>query len=184
MGEWHITISLCSQQLVSSVFRELWFTAPPTGAAQREALERRVLQISAVVGSCKEYEWFEQLLEQLLKTDDKATVKVVLEVSQLMVDCLVESLLTLDETSGDPSPPTHPPSVVYTCSVKPSPAAMAHGQAQGASSSRLVTCITTLFLFCKTRPSLLLRHATTLHPYLSSKCSVRPFMTHRHVIIT
>ena len=59
------------------------------------------------VGSCKEYEWFEQLLEQLLKTDDKGAVKVVLEVSQLMVDCLVESLLTLDETSGDPS---HPPS--------------------------------------------------------------------------
>jgi cohesin loading factor subunit SCC2 len=136
------------KQLVSSVFRELWFTSPPTGASQQEALERRVLQMSAVVGSCKEYEWFEQLLEQLLKTDDKGAVKVVLEVSQLMVDCLVESLLTLDETS-----------------------ATAQGQAQGASSSRLVTCITTLFLFCKTRPSLLLRHATTLHPYLSSKCS-------------
>ena len=44
--------------------------------------------------------------------------------------------------------------------------------AQG-SSSRLVTCITTLHLFCKIRASLLLRHATTLHPYLNSKCSVR-----------
>ena len=40
---------LCSQQLVSSVFRELWFTSPPTGASQQEALERRVLQMSAVV---------------------------------------------------------------------------------------------------------------------------------------
>lgn len=37
------------QQLVSSVFRELWFTVPPTGADQREALERRVQQITAVV---------------------------------------------------------------------------------------------------------------------------------------
>lgn len=40
-----------TQQLVSSVFRELWFTMPPTGAAQRESLERRVGQITAVV-SC------------------------------------------------------------------------------------------------------------------------------------
>ena len=54
------------------------------------------------VASCKEYEWFEQLLQQLLKTEDRAAVKVVLDVSQLMVDCLVESLLTLDETSGEP----------------------------------------------------------------------------------
>ena len=52
------------------------------------------------VGSCKEYEWFEQLLQQLLKTDDKSSVQLVLTVCQMMVDCLVETLLTLDETSG------------------------------------------------------------------------------------
>ena len=52
------------------------------------------------VGSCKEYEWFEQLLQQLLKTDDKSSVQLVLKVCQMMVDCLVETLLTLDETSG------------------------------------------------------------------------------------
>lgn len=66
------------------------------------------------VGSCKEYEWFEQLLEQLLKTDDKTAVKAVLDVSQLMVDCLVESLLTLDETSGDLLSPPIPS--VFTAS--------------------------------------------------------------------
>jgi cohesin loading factor subunit SCC2 len=88
------------KQLVSSVFRELWFTMPPAGAAQRESLERRVGQVTAVVGSCKEYEWFEQLLQQLLKTDDKSSVQLVLKVCQMMVDCLVETLLTLDETSG------------------------------------------------------------------------------------
>ena len=60
------------------------------------------------VASCKEYEWFEQLLQQLLKTEDKSAVKVVLDVSQMMVDCLVESLLSLDETSGDSlSTPAH-----------------------------------------------------------------------------
>lgn len=50
-----VTVCVCGtaliilQQLVSSVFRELWFTVPPTGADQREALERRVHQITAVV---------------------------------------------------------------------------------------------------------------------------------------
>ena len=37
------------QQLVTSVFKELWFTLPPAGADQKEALERRVTQITAVV---------------------------------------------------------------------------------------------------------------------------------------
>lgn len=122
------------------------------------------------VGSCKEYEWFEQLLEQLLKTDDKTAVKTVLDVSQLMVDCLVESLLTLDETSG------RPPLTSHTWYSRPLLSA-ATAQGSAANSSRLVTCITTLYLFCKTRPPLLLRHATTLHPYLSSKCSVRHQLT-------
>ena len=36
----------------------------------------------------------------MLRTEDQAAVRAVLDVSQLMVDCLVESLLTLDETSG------------------------------------------------------------------------------------
>ena len=40
---------LYSQQLVTSVFRELWFTLPPEGVDQREALIRRVTNITAVV---------------------------------------------------------------------------------------------------------------------------------------
>ncbi|CAI8012871.1 Nipped-B-like protein [Geodia barretti] len=75
----------------------------------------------------------------------------------MMVDCLVETLLTLDETS-------------------------ATGQGGAQNSSRLVTCVTTLYLFCKTRPQLLLRHATTLHPYLSSKCSSQGDMMVLHYV--
>ena len=36
----------------------------------------------------------------MLKCEDQAAVQAVLSVSQSMVDCLVESLLTLDENSG------------------------------------------------------------------------------------
>lgn len=134
------------KQLVTSVFRDLWFAPTPEGGDQKEKLIRRVTNITAVVGSCKEYEWFEQLLEQLLKSNDSAAVRSVMEVCQMTVDCLVENVLTLDETTA-----TGP----------------------GSSSSHLVACITTLYLFCKIRPTLLLKHATTLHPYLSSKCSTQ-----------
>jgi len=136
-----------------SVFRELWFTLPPEGVNHREVLVRRVTNITAVVGSCKEYEWFEQLLEQMLKNGDQGAVKGVVEVCQMMVDCLVENMLALDENTGS-----------------------------GSSSPRLVACITTLYLFCKTRPSLLLRHATTLHPYLSSTCTTQSDMMVLHYV--
>lgn len=37
---------------------------------------------------------------QMLKSEDQGAVKVVLEVCQMMVDCLVENVLTLDENAG------------------------------------------------------------------------------------
>lgn len=42
-----------------------------------------------------------------------------------------------------------------------------------STSQRLVACLTTLFLFAKIRPQLLVNHAITLQPYLSLKCQSR-----------
>eukprot|EP00731_Ephydatia_muelleri_P018474 Em0011g514a len=133
------------KQLVTTVFQQLWFT-PPEGANKREILLKRAKNITNVVDACKESECFEQLLEQLFKNEDSATKKSMLEVSQLLVDTLVENVLSLDESAA-----TH----------------------QHTTSVGLVACITTLYIFCKIRPNLLLKHATTLHPYLSSKCSTQ-----------
>lgn len=41
------------------------------------------------------------------------------------------------------------------------------------SSQRLVACLTTLYLFAKIRPQLLVDHAITLQPYLSLKCQTQ-----------
>jgi len=41
------------------------------------------------------------------------------------------------------------------------------------NGSELVACLTTLYFMCKTRPQLLVQHATTLQPYLSIKCSTQ-----------
>lgn len=43
---------------------------------------------------------------------------------------------------------------------------------KGVNSGRLVACITTLFLFSKIRPQLMVKHAMTMQPYLATKCSV------------
>lgn len=43
---------------------------------------------------------------------------------------------------------------------------------KGVNSGRLVACITTLFLFSKIRPQLMVKHAMTMQPYLTTKCSV------------
>lgn len=41
------------------------------------------------------------------------------------------------------------------------------------NSTRLVSCITTLFLFSKIRAQLIVKHAMTMQPYLTTKCNVR-----------
>ena len=101
------------KQLVTSVFKELWFSPPSSssfttaegggggrGEGGREVMRKRVNTIASVVGKCGDCEWFELLFEQLLNTEDKAAVKSIEDISQSMTDCLVETLLELDEDQG------------------------------------------------------------------------------------
>uniref|UniRef100_T1JC53 Nipped-B protein n=1 Tax=Strigamia maritima TaxID=126957 RepID=T1JC53_STRMM len=140
------------KKLVNEVFQNMWFT--PARDRDSNALLRRVMNITDVVTACKDtgLDWFEQLLQNLLKTkDDKEDVshqKQVLKACQQIVDCLVENVLQLEE--------------------KP----LIDGKGQ-ATSQRLVSCLTTLYLFAKIKPSLLVNHATTLQPYLSLKCNTQ-----------
>jgi hypothetical protein len=41
-----------------------------------------------------------------------------------------------------------------------------------ATNPRLVACFSTLYLFCKVKPSLLMTHCITIQPYLDIKCTV------------
>ena len=52
------------------------------------------------------------------------------------------------------------------------PVAPLDGDDERTCSPRLVACISTLHLFCKVKPKLLVRHATTLQPYLDIRCIV------------
>lgn len=136
------------RKLVMEVFQNMWFT--PT--KDDDSLLRKVMHITDVVASSKEIglEWFEQLLVSLYKPkedkDDSTKIntepsKALLTACRQIVDCLIENILSLEENSS-----------------------------HSGASERLVACVTTLQSFAKIRPQLLIKHASTLQPYLGLKC--------------
>lgn len=174
------------RKLVMEVFQNMWFTpVRERPSLDTKSLIRKVMNITDVVATSREIgmEWFEQLLvsvsslnlehmfclfttnlvelkcinfllPQLFKPredkDDSTKVhseppKALLTACKQIVDCLIENVLRLEESSNT--------------------------QNKG-SSQRLVACLTTLNLFAKIRPQLLVNHAMTLQPYLSLRCQV------------
>ncbi|XP_069819185.1 nipped-B-like protein isoform X3 [Dendropsophus ebraccatus] len=136
------------KKLVNETFQKLWFT--PTPEKDKAAMTRKILNITDVVAACRDtgYDWFEQLLQNLLKSEEDASYKPVKKACTQLVDNLVEHILKYEES-------------------------MADSDSRGVNSGRLVACITTLFLFSKIRPQLMVKHAMTMQPYLTTKCSTQ-----------
>ncbi|KAM6985316.1 nipped-B-like protein B [Aplochiton taeniatus] len=136
------------KKLVNETFQKLWFT--PTPNHDKEAMTRKILNITDVVSACKDtgYDWFEQLLQNLLKSEEDASYKPARKACFQLVDNLVEHILKYEETLGD-------------CENK------------GVNSNRQVSCITTLYLFSKIRAQLMVKHAMTMQPYLTTKCNTQ-----------
>ncbi|XP_069897142.1 nipped-B-like protein isoform X3 [Dipodomys merriami] len=136
------------KKLVNETFQKLWFT--PTPHNDKEAMTRKILNITDVVAACRDtgYDWFEQLLQNLLKSEEDSSYKPVKKACTQLVDNLVEHILKYEESLAD-------------------------SDNKGVNSGRLVACITTLFLFSKIRPQLMVKHAMTMQPYLTTKCSTQ-----------
>ncbi|XP_029434550.1 nipped-B-like protein isoform X2 [Rhinatrema bivittatum] len=136
------------KKLVNETFQKLWFT--PTPHNDKEAMTRKILNITDVVAACRDtgYDWFEQLLQNLLKSEEDASYKPVKKACTQLVDNLVEHILKYEESLAD-------------------------SDNKGMNSNCLVACITTLFLFSKIRPQLMVKHAMTMQPYLTTKCSTQ-----------
>uniref|UniRef100_A0A671YEN7 Nipped-B protein n=1 Tax=Sparus aurata TaxID=8175 RepID=A0A671YEN7_SPAAU len=136
------------KKLVNETFQKLWFT--PTPSHDKDALTRKILNITDVVLACKDsgYDWFEQLLQNLLKSEEQASYKPAKKACVQLVDNLVEHILKYEESLAD-------------CEDK------------GVNSGRLVACITTLYLFSKIRAQLMVKHAMTMQPYLTTKCNTQ-----------
>ncbi|XP_063406097.1 nipped-B-like protein A isoform X2 [Mytilus trossulus] len=139
------------KKLVNEVFQTMWFTALSNREKDSSKLLQRVVNITEVVAAIKDngYEFFEQLLENLLKKDENGHYnKNAVTSCRQIVDCLVENVLRLEEKSVD--------------------------QEEGKGcSQRLVACLSTLYLFSKIKPDLMVKHAETLQPYLDIKCSAQ-----------
>ncbi|XP_061757800.1 nipped-B-like protein A isoform X3 [Nerophis ophidion] len=132
------------KKLVNETFQKLWFT--PTAAHDKETMTRKILNITDVVAACRDtgYDWFEQLLQNLLKSEEDASYKPAKKACIQLVDNLVEHILKYEESLAEN---------------------------KGVNSTRLVACITTLYLFSKIRAQLMVKHAMTMQPYLTTKCN-------------
>ena len=98
----HISDEDSIKQLVTSVFKELWFSPIPSSSSTKgkEVMRKRVNAIVSVMDKFGAWQWFEPLFEQLLNIKDKAAVKSIEDVCQSMAVCLVETVLELDEDQG------------------------------------------------------------------------------------
>uniref|UniRef100_A0A8C2B7M6 Nipped-B protein n=1 Tax=Cyprinus carpio TaxID=7962 RepID=A0A8C2B7M6_CYPCA len=132
------------KKLVNETFQKLWFT--PTASHDKETMNRKILNITDVVAACRDtgYDWFEQLLQNLLKSEEDSSYKPARKACVQLVDNLVEYILKYEE---------------------------AIAEHKSVNSTRLVACITTLYLFSKIRAQLMVKHAMTMQPYLTTKCS-------------
>uniref|UniRef100_A0A8C3MJ45 Nipped-B protein n=1 Tax=Geospiza parvula TaxID=87175 RepID=A0A8C3MJ45_GEOPR len=77
------------KKLVNETFQKLWFT--PTPHHDKEAMTRKILNITDVVAACRDtgYDWFEQLLQNLLKSEEDASYKPVKKACTQLVDNLL-----------------------------------------------------------------------------------------------
>ncbi|MCP9261200.1 hypothetical protein DINM_004449 [Dirofilaria immitis] len=120
--------------------------------------EEGVMTLTDMVQICvKEntLDFFEQLLNNLLKSNDRT----LLFASRQIVDTLVDNILTLDSKMASGSS-----EVVNSAEESTSlNAAAAHKEHQ----ERMLACLSTLSLFSKAKPDLMIKHAETLQPYLS-----------------
>jgi len=156
------------RKLVMEVFQNMWFV--PLTERRRSEKEQHLLitkaqNITDVVVACKDtgLEWFEQLLQTLFKPKDdkddatkviKEPPKVLVLACQQIVDCLMESVLKSEEQN------------IATLQLEA-------GDKVVGQSHRIVACLTTTFLFAKSRPQLLVNHVQTLQPYLNVKCQTQ-----------
>ncbi|XP_042192275.1 nipped-B-like protein isoform X2 [Callorhinchus milii] len=135
------------KKLVNETFQKLWFT--PTPPHDSEGMTRKILNVTDVVAACRDtgYDWFEQLLQNLLKSEEDSSYKPVKKACVQIVDNLVEHILKYEESLAD-------------------------SDSKGMNTNCLVACLITLYLFSKIQPHLMVKHAMTLQPYLTTKCNV------------
>ncbi|XP_055682843.1 nipped-B protein isoform X1 [Lutzomyia longipalpis] len=133
------------QKLVTEVFLNMWFS--PCNTSDKAAIERKITQITDVVSfSFENTQWLDGLLRSIFKPKENK-----------------------EDTTKTPKEP--PKQIVTACEQIADGLVDAIMKLEGTDSRKLLGCITTVHLFAKIRPQLLVKHAITLEPYLNIKCN-------------
>ncbi|KAM7351654.1 nipped-B cohesin loading factor isoform 2-T2 [Cochliomyia hominivorax] len=140
------------QKLVTEVFMRMWFT--PCSKNDKHGILRKINQIIDVVNTAHDTgtSWLEGLLNSIFQPK--------------------ENMPKLDGSNQDPvKKSTEPPhEIVLACQQLADGLVKRLIELEDTDNERMLGCITTLHLFAKVRPQLLIRHAITIEPYLNIKC--------------
>eukprot|EP01135_Chromosphaera_perkinsii_P010015 Nk52_evm50s1992 gene=Nk52_evmTU50s1992 len=155
-------------ELVKKTFEELWFSTPEDGEincyvkegfsakeAMGKAYLRRALEITEVVKyithqGTLNHEWFEEIVKGLVEKpkDDKSKAKLknkgVIKICKAMVGELVEHMIEIDESATE-------------------------SESSNTKGYDVCASMSTLYLFSKVVPDILVPHASFIHPYLRTE---------------
>lgn len=130
------------------------------------------------VSSCRLHVLSEPLIltVQLLKSEEQASYKPTKKACIQLVDNLVEHILKYEESiaGNKMTKRARQHNFKRHCAVLKSAFSpfVSDCEDKGVNSDRLVACVTTLYLFSKIKTQLMVKHAMTMQPYLTTKCNV------------
>ncbi|CDW55629.1 nipped B protein [Trichuris trichiura] len=131
-------------KLVADTFHALWFS--PSRDRNCDSLMSKVISIIDVVAIlCKEgfaFDAMEMIFRTILKKDADGSA---LQAAKQIVSCLVENVLVIEERLVDSS--------------------------NSKSYQRLLFCLSTIYVFSKVEPRLMVPYIETMQPYLSMHCT-------------
>lgn len=153
------------RKLVTETFTTMWFKEERT----KEAVRLKVACINHVVATVLTErigtEWLQQLLTSLFQSNvDKKKTVTELEEDEEKPAASVQQLAQVTNASAQ---------IIdiliseILCGNNDTSSGMAGGR------SAILSAVTTIWLFGKVAPQLLLNHISTLHPYLQIKCTTQ-----------
>jgi cohesin loading factor subunit SCC2 len=157
------------RKLVTETFTSMWFKEE----RDRESVLLKVKSINHVVATVLSdkvgTEWLQQLLQNLFVAQNDQNKKKT--VTELALEEEDDSKTTLSEQQLQQV--TSASSQIIEVLVSEILCGDSSNTNAAQSKSDILSAITTIWLFSKVCPHLLLNHISTLHPYLSTKCTTQ-----------
>lgn len=160
------------RKLVTETFTQMWFKEDK----DRESTRLKVACMNHVVATVLTErigtEWLQQLLTNLFAAGDTSKKKTVTEINDEEEDRPAPSLQQLQQVTSASSQIIDVLISEILCGEQQPPASDSASSKQQIKYS-VLSAVTTIWLFGKVSPNLLMDHVSTLQPYLSIKCTTQ-----------